>query len=97
MNEIGTDGEGNENDGAEVVEQVEDEETFAGVRVLSPIADNAGKMIREEEERSNVVGVVSSNTTTIRSKRGTVRGVRNRVRQGIATFLRDPSKKVCLL
>ena len=75
----------------------EDEETFAGVRVLSPIADNAGRLIREEEERCNVVGVVSSNTTTIRSKRGTVRGVRNRVRQGIATFLRDPSKKVCVL
>ena len=31
---------------------------------------------------------------TIRSSRGTVRGVKNRVRQGIATFLRDPSKKV---
>lgn len=36
----------------------------------------------------------SSAASTIRSKRGTVRGVRNRVRQGIATFLRDPSKKV---
>ena len=33
--------------------------------------------------------------TTIRSHRGTVRGVRNRVRQGIATFLlRDPTLKV---
>ena len=33
--------------------------------------------------------------TTIRSHRGTVRGVRNRVRQGIATFLlKDPSLKV---
>ena len=36
-----------------------------------------------------------STTVTIRSKRGTVRGVKNRVRQGIATFLRDPNKKVC--
>jgi len=33
--------------------------------------------------------------TTIRSHRGTVRGVRNRVRQGIATFLlKDPTLKV---
>ena len=33
--------------------------------------------------------------TTIRSHRGTVRGVRNRVRQGIATFLlKDPMLKV---
>ena len=35
-----------------------------------------------------------SGTKTIRSHRGTVRGVRNRVRAGIATFLRDPSSKV---
>ena len=31
---------------------------------------------------------------TLKSRRGTVRGVKNRVRQGIATFLRDKSKKV---
>ena len=37
----------------------------------------------------------SKQQTTIRSHRGTVRGVRNRVRQGIATFLlKDPSLKV---
>ena len=37
----------------------------------------------------------SKQQTTIRSHRGTVRGVRNRVRQGIATFLlRDPILKV---
>ena len=31
---------------------------------------------------------------TLKSRRGTVRGVKNRVRQGIATFLKDKSKKV---
>ena len=31
---------------------------------------------------------------TLKSRKGTVRGVKNRVRQGIATFLRDKSKKV---
>ena len=37
----------------------------------------------------------SKQQTTIRSHRGTVRGVRNRVRQGIATFLlKDPILKV---
>lgn len=49
--------------------------------------DNAG----------GIGGVGSSadfKTLTIRSSRGTVRGVKNRVRQGIATFLRDPTKKV---
>ena len=39
----------------------------------------------------------SKQQTTIRSHRGTVRGVRNRVRQGIATFLlKDPILKVSL-
>ena len=39
----------------------------------------------------------SKQQTTIRSHRGTVRGVRNRVRQGIATFLlKDPILKVGL-
>jgi len=57
-----------------------EEDTFAGVRALSPLADTLPP--------SSPTGL------TIRSKRGTVRGVRNRVRQGIATFLRDPSKKV---
>ena len=37
---------------------------------------------------------ISEGNLTIRSHRGTVRGVKNRVRAGIATFLRDPSSKV---
>ena len=32
---------------------------------------------------------------TIMSKKGTVRGVKNRVRAGIATFLQDQTRKVC--
>ena len=36
----------------------------------------------------------SSSTSTIRSHRGTIRGVKNRVRAGIATFLRDQQAKV---
>ena len=42
----------------------------------------------EEEEDSLKCGA------TLKSRRGTVRGVKNRVRQGIATFLKDKSKKV---
>ena len=37
---------------------------------------------------------IAEGNLTIRSHRGTVRGVKNRVRAGIATFLRDPSSKV---
>lgn len=65
------------------VEQVGGEanghETFAGVRFAPELVDH------EEGGFKDV---------TIRSQRGTIRGVKNRVRRGIATFLRDPNKKV---
>lgn len=73
--------------------------TFAGVRVLSPIANNCQTPMLTAPKCQHQV-VVSENDremmrqVTIRSKTGTVRGVKNRVRQGIATFLRDPTKKV---
>lgn len=45
--------------------------------------------IKDDRAEYGDVGPVA-----IVSKRGTVRGVRNRVRRGIATFLRDPKVKV---
>ena len=49
---------------------------------------NMGTYDDGEEEDSLKCGA------TLKSRRGTVRGVKNRVRQGIATFLKDKSKKV---
>ncbi len=73
------------------------EEDFAGVRVLSPFADNVSVVDKNEERRDGEEEEDSLKGLTIKSSRGTVRGVRNRVRQGIATFLRDPSKRVSLI
>jgi hypothetical protein len=56
----------------------------------NPIFDEnfAGARVLNSEPCSN------SSTSTIRSHRGTIRGVKNRVRAGIATFLRDQKAKV---
>jgi glutaredoxin domain-containing cysteine-rich protein 1 len=56
----------------------------------NPIFDEnfAGVRVIGSEQGSN------SSTSTIRSHRGTIRGVKNRVRAGIATFLRDQKTKV---
>ena len=56
----------------------------------NPIYDEnfAGVRVLGSEPCSN------SSTSTIRSHRGTIRGVKNRVRAGIATFLRDQQSKV---
>jgi hypothetical protein len=56
----------------------------------NPIVDEnfAGFRVLGSEPGSN------SSTSTIRSHRGTIRGVKNRVRAGIATFLRDQRAKV---
>lgn len=42
----------------------------------------------------NLDGMVGSATSTIKSSKGTIRGVKNRVRAGIATFLTMPTTKV---
>ncbi|TRY73322.1 hypothetical protein TCAL_01916 [Tigriopus californicus] len=62
----------------EQVGEANGHETFAGVRFAPELVDP------EEGGFKDV---------TIRSQRGTIRGVKNRVRRGIATFLRDPNKK----
>ena len=91
-------GHGSENgrDQANKEDEDVDSSCFAGVRILSPIAavltDASGQDDGMAGEEMLVTG--KSKSLAIRSKRGTVRGVKNRVRQGIATFLRDPSKKV---
>ena len=58
----------------------------------NPIVDEnfAGVRVLGSEQGSN------SSTSTIRSHRGTIRGVKNRVRAGIATFLRDQRTKVMI-
>ena len=60
--------------------------------------DDYGNDDNSYKNNCNNDSMVASNSkqqTTIRSHRGTVRGVRNRVRQGIATFLlKDPCLKV---
>ncbi len=66
-------------DGEEACRDVE--EAFAGARILAA-------------SRSSPALANADGTATIRSRSGTIRGVRNRVRQGIATFLKDPNKKV---
>ena len=50
----------------------------------------------EEDFAGSKSPKISEGNLTIRSHRGTVRGVKNRVRAGIATFLRDPCSKVGL-
>ena len=50
----------------------------------------------EEDFAGSKSPKISEGNLTIRSHRGTVRGVKNRVRAGIATFLRDPCSKVSL-
>ncbi len=59
----------------------------------NPIYDEnfAGVRVLGSEPCSN------SSTSTIRSHRGTIRGVKNRVRAGIATFLRDQQSKVKII
>lgn len=42
----------------------------------------------------NLDGITGSATSTIKSSKGTIRGVKNRVRAGIATFLTMPTTKV---
>jgi hypothetical protein len=54
-------------------------------------------LAQEEQEVFAGVKKVQDGSLTIRSHRGTVRGVKNRVRAGIATFLRDPHAKVSQL
>lgn len=62
----------------------------------APTADDEKAVIEEFAFAGirMVTPVPPESTGTIRSHRGTVRGVRNRVRAGIATFLQDPSSKV---
>lgn len=50
-----------------------------------------------EEEDESFAGYKILEREAIRSAKGTVRGVKNRVRAGIATFLQKPSTKVSLL
>ena len=49
---------------------------------------NTGTLWRGQKDLMNM------EEDTIMSRKGTVRGVKNRVRAGIATFLQDQSKKV---
>jgi len=62
----------------------EHEETVSDVDSVSLVS---------EEDFGGIKGHIKNGHMTIRSHRGTVRGVRNRVRAGIATFLRDPTTK----
>ncbi|KAI5702957.1 hypothetical protein M8J75_006083 [Diaphorina citri] len=60
--------------------------------------DDAKKSQQNEEDDyfagyKNLDGMTSSATSTIKSSKGTVRGVKNRVRAGIATFLTMPTTK----
>ena len=51
----------------------------------------------DKENDEHFAGYKILEKEAIRSAKGTVRGVKNRVRAGIATFLQKPSTKVCLL
>jgi len=58
--------------------------------------DDSTSLVSEEDfagVKDHVYSVPDDGSLTIRSHRGTIRGVKNRVRAGIATFLRDPSIK----
>ena len=88
--------EGNSNLGSETGSDLDSislasEEDFAGM-------NKQNFNFTEKYYEKNILGSktpsISEGNLTIRSHRGTVRGVKNRVRAGIATFLRDPSSKV---
>lgn len=54
-----------------------------------------GSACENDKENEHFAGYKISEREAIRSAKGTVRGVKNRVRAGIATFLQKPSTKVC--
>lgn len=59
--------------------------------------DGEAKGAGEEKESDEFfAGYKILDREAIRSAKGTVRGVKNRVRAGIATFLQKPSTKVCI-
>lgn len=49
----------------------------------------------DNEEDEYFAGCKTADRETICSAKGTIRGVKNRVRAGIATFLQNPAVKVC--
>jgi len=58
--------------------------------------EDSTSLVSEEDFagfKEHVCSIPEDGSLTIRSHRGTIRGVKNRVRAGIATFLRDPSFK----
>lgn len=58
--------------------------------------DDSTSVVSEEDfagVKDHAYSIPEDGSLTIRSHRGTIRGVKNRVRAGIATFLRDPNVK----
>lgn len=57
---------------------------------------NTRKKLEDNETEEYFAGYKILDKEAIRSAKGTVRGVKNRVRAGIATFLQNPSSKVSI-
>ena len=98
--------EGNSNFGSETESDLDSislasEEDFAGKKTNKILISRKKYLIKFfffifTEFLGSKTPSISEGNLTIRSHRGTVRGVKHRVRAGIATFLRDPSSKVII-
>ena len=64
-----------------------------GRRLNSQMMENVNENM--SRDNSFVDSCDTMESKEIRSKNGTIRGVKNRVRQNIANLLQDPTTKVC--